>query len=93
MVELIKDRYKLLDPRDVAEFGNYYPGYPKSWGIYYKKIYCHINEWKAGYMLTVWHGKKLDFYTENGEELSLDGLLNILDRYLPKKENEQLSLF
>ena len=88
--KLVQNRYKLLDPRDIGEFGNYYPGYPRSWGIYYKKVYAYICEQKGGYGMQVWIGNRTDY---TNAILDLDGVLNVLDRYLPKKKEEQMALF
>jgi len=93
MKELIKGRYELLNPQDCSEFGNYYPGYPKSWGIYYKKIYCYFWESRCGYGLTVWIGSKADYSTGHSKSITLDSLINVLDRYLPKRKTEQICLF
>lgn len=96
-VDLIRQRYKLLDPQDVYEVGDYYPGYPKSWGIYYRQVYANIWQQRGGYGLTVWISKKTDYDTgitsADKYVLDLNGVLNVLDRYLPVKEEEQMSLF
>lgn len=92
--EFLLNRYELLNPQDAGQSIEYYPGYPLSWWIYYKKIYCNFWETNKGYGLTVWIGRKTDYSTGYVEtDLTLDQLLNILDRYIPKKEEGQMSLF